>query len=60
MTGVGTYTAILLASEISEISEISRSETPKQMISWAGFCPTVRQSDKETRLGRIKKMGPTA
>jgi len=54
MTGVGTYTAILMASEISEIS---RFETPKQMVSWAGFCPTVRQSGKETRLGRIKKVG---
>lgn len=54
MTGVGTYTAILMASEISEIS---RFETPKRMISWAGFCPTVRQSGKKTRLGRIKKVG---
>ena len=53
MTGVGIYTAMLLAAEISEIS---RFETPKQMISWAGLCPTVRQSGKEVRLGRIKKM----
>ncbi|MDE0266258.1 MAG: IS110 family transposase [Thaumarchaeota archaeon] len=53
MTGIGIYTAILLAAEISEIS---RFGTPKQMISWAGLCPTVRQSGKEMRLGRIKKM----
>ncbi len=54
MTGIGIYTAMLLASEISEIS---RFETPKQMISWAGLCPTVRQSGNEMRLGRIKKLG---
>ena len=54
MTGIGIYTAILLASEISEIS---RFQTPKQMISWAGLCPTVKQSGNEMRLGRIKKLG---
>ena len=53
-TGIGIYTAVLLASEISEIS---RFQTPKQMISRAGPCPTVRQSGSEVRLGRIKKTG---
>ena len=54
MTGIGTYAAILLAVEISDIS---RFETPKQMISWAGLCPTIRQSGNEMRLGKIKKAG---
>ncbi len=54
MTGIGTYAAILLAVEISDIS---RFETPKQLISWAGLCPTVRQSGNEMRLGKIKKAG---
>ncbi|MCG8530871.1 MAG: IS110 family transposase [Desulfovibrionales bacterium] len=53
MTGVGIYTAVLMAAEISEIS---RFETPKQMVSWAGFCPNVSQSGKKTYLGKIKKM----
>lgn len=47
MTGVGTYTFILLASGIFEIS---RFETSKHTVSWAGFCPTVRQSGKKARL----------
>ena len=54
MTCVGTYTAILLASEISDIT---RFEGPKNLVSWAGLCPTVKQSGKKMRLGRIKKVG---
>ena len=54
MTGIGTYTAILLASEISDIT---RFAGPKNLVSWAGLCPTVKQSGKETRLGRMKKTG---
>ena len=36
MTGVGTYTAILLASEISDIT---RFEGSKNLVSWAGLVP---------------------
>ena len=54
LTGVGAYTAILMASEIGDIS---RFETPKQMVSWAGLCPIVYQSGKQLNMNRIKKIG---
>ena len=54
MTGVGIYIAILLAAEIDDIA---RFEGPKHLVSWAGLCPTVKQSGKEMRLGRMKKVG---
>jgi len=49
MTGMGPYTALLLAVEIGDIS---RFATPKKMVSWAGLCPTVyRQETGTTRAG---------
>ena len=36
LTGLGTYTALLLAAEIGDIS---RFESPKNLVSWAGMCP---------------------
>ncbi len=54
MTGVGIYTAILLAAEIDDIT---RFEGPKNLISWAGLCPTVKQSGKKMKIGRMKKVG---
>ena len=54
MTGVGIYTAILMAAEIDGIA---RFEGPKNLISWAGLCPNVKQSGKEMRIGKIKKVG---
>lgn len=54
MTGIGSYNAMLLAAEIADIN---RFKGPKQLVSWAGLCPTVRQSGKEMRHGRIKKIG---
>lgn len=52
-TGIGPYSAILLAAEIGNIK---RFETPKQMISWAGLCPTIHQSGDKTYMGKIKKI----
>ena len=53
LTGVGTYLAVLLAAEIADIS---RFDTPKQMISWGGLCPSVYQSGDTFHMGRRKKL----
>ena len=53
MPGVGPFIALLLASEISDIN---RFASPKQMVSWAGLCPTVHQSGDRMYMGRIKKI----
>ena len=54
MTGVGPYIALLLAAEVGDIS---RFAGPKNMVSWAGLCPTVHQSGDKKYMGRIKKTG---
>ncbi len=53
MTGVGTFTAVLMASEIGDVS---RFRGPRQMVSWAGLCPVVYQSGNQLYTGRIKKI----
>ncbi len=53
LTGLGTYTALLLAAEIGDIS---RFESPKNLVSWAGMCPVVYQSGNQLYTGRIKKI----
>ena len=53
MTRMGTYFALLLAVEIGDIS---RFRDPKNMVSWAGLCPTVHQSGDSKYMGRMKKM----
>ena len=52
MTGIEIFSAMLIASEIGDISRFS---TAKQLVSWAGMCPRVYQSGDTTRHGRIKK-----
>ena len=54
ITGFDAYSAIALSAEIDDIS---RFETPKQFISWAGLCPIVRQSGDEVHHGGVKKIG---
>lgn len=51
MTGIDCHTAMLLASEIGEIS---RFPTPKKLVSWAGVCPTLHQSGDSLYHGRMK------
>lgn len=53
MTGVGPYTALLLAVEIGNIS---RFAGPKNIVSWAGLCPTIHQSGDKKYIGRMKKL----
>jgi transposase len=52
--GVGRYTAMLI---IAEVGDIRRFPTAKHLCAWAGLTPTVRSSDRKTRLGRITKQG---
>ena len=52
MTGIEAFSAMLIASEIGDIS---RFKTPEQLVSWAGMCPTVYQSGDTIRHGHMKK-----
>ena len=52
LTGVGIFTALLLAAEIGTID---RFDGPKKMVSWAGLCPAIHQSGDKKYMGRIKK-----
>ena len=52
MTGIEIFSAMLITSEIGDISRFS---TAKQLVSWAGMCPRVYQSGDTTHHGRIKK-----
>lgn len=45
MTGFGTYSALLIAVEIGNIS---RFDSPKKLVSWAGLCPTVHKPGDRT------------
>lgn len=51
MTGIDYYSAMLIASEIGDIS---RFATPKKLVSWAGLCPTLHQSGDSLYHGTIK------
>ncbi len=53
MTGMGIYSALLLAVKIADIV---RFETPKNLVSWAGLCPAIHQSGDKNYMGRIKKL----
>ena len=52
MTGIDSFAAMLVASEIDGIK---RFRTAKELVSWAGMCPTVHQSGDTMYLGRIEK-----
>ena len=52
MTGIEAFTAMLLASEIGEIT---RFKTADRLVSWTGMCPRVYQSGNVMHHGRMKK-----
>ena len=55
--GIGRYTAMLI---IAEVGDVSRFPTAAHLCSWAGLTPTVRSSDRTTRLGHISRQGSPA
>lgn len=54
MTGIDYFSAMLIASEIGDIS---RFRTASKLVSWCGLCPTVHQSGNSMYMGRMKKDG---
>jgi len=50
MTGVGYFTAMLI---LSEVGDISRFRGDKAFASWMGLAPSVRQSGERTRIGGV-------
>jgi len=53
--GVAEILGLTLASEIGEIS---RFPTAKQLVGYSGLTPTIKQSGTSSRTGRISKAGP--
>jgi transposase len=53
--GVAELLGLTLASEIGEIS---RFPTAKQLVGYSGLTPTIKQSGQSSRTGRISKAGP--
>lgn len=51
MTGIDYYSAMLITSEIGDISRFC---TPKKLVSWSGLCPTLHQSGDSLYHGKIK------
>lgn len=54
MRGIGKYSALLI---LAEIGEIARFPGPKQLVSFAGLCPSTHQSGKVAYHGRLTKQG---
>ena len=54
MTGVNIYTALLLRSEIGDIT---RFPDHKKLVSWAGLAPSLHQSGSIEYHGHITKQG---
>lgn len=54
MSGIDVYTALLI---ISEIGEISRFTDYKKLVSYAGLAPSLHQSGSISYTGRITKQG---
>ena len=54
MTAIDCFSAMLLASEIGDIS---RFRTASKLVSWCGLYPTVHQSGNSLYMGRMKKDG---
>ena len=52
MTGIEAFTAMLLASEIGDIT---RFKTADRLVSWTGMCPRVYQSGNVMHHGHMKK-----
>ena len=54
MTGVDVYSALLIRSEIGDVSRFS---SYKKLISWAGLAPSLHQSGSVEYHGSITKKG---
>ena len=54
MTGVGYFTAMLV---VSEVGEISRFRDEKAFASWVGLAPSMHQSGERTRIGGVSGPG---
>jgi transposase len=54
LRGVGLVVAATL---VAEIGDLSRFETPKQLMSWLGLVPSERSSSTRRRRGGITKSG---
>jgi transposase len=54
MTGIDCFSAMLICSEIGDISRFS---TAGKLVSWCGLWPTVHQSGDSLCIGRMKKDG---
>jgi len=54
MPGIGLYSALLILSEIGEISRFKYSD---QLVSWAGLAPRVDRSSTKVYRGPITKRG---
>jgi transposase len=50
MTGIDYLSAMLIASEIGEITRFS---TPEKLVSWSGSCPSIQQSGNSLHLGTM-------
>jgi transposase len=51
MTGIDYFSAMMIASEIGEITRFS---TPEKLVSWSGLCPSIHQSGNSLYMGRMK------
>jgi transposase len=54
LRGIGLVVAATL---VAEIGDLSRFETPKQLMSWLGLVPSEHSSGRRTRRGAITKSG---
>lgn len=54
ISGIGTYSALLILSEIGDVSRFPRENN---IVSYAGLAPSVRSSGGKTYHGHITKQG---
>ena len=54
--GIGPITAAIL---VAEIGDVSRFPTARHLCSWAGMTPSLHESDKTSKSGKITKQGST-
>ncbi len=54
MTGVGYFTAMLI---LTEVGDISRFRGDKEFASWMGLAPSVHQSGERIRIGGVSGPG---
>jgi transposase len=54
LRGVGL---VIAATLVAEIGDLSRFESPKQLMSWLGLVPSERSSSTRRRQGGITKSG---